>query len=139
MILIRTFEPEDYEMICEWSEGHKKRGQERLMPLELLPTIGQVAYEDSDNLDLAAMWLYLAQGSTVCFAEHAITKPKLEVKTASSALLSLTICLRMLAANLGYQLMVAHCSPAMARYLEKSKWSRGQSDLIAMWSPTKED
>jgi hypothetical protein len=134
MILIRTFQPDDYEMISEWFKGHKNR-REHMMPLELLPPIGQVAYDDSDNLDLAAMWLYLAQASTICFAEHAITRPKLSVKTASAALLSLTVCLRMLAANLGYQLMVAHCAPGMARYLERVKWDRGQNDLVAMWSP----
>ena len=144
-IQLRVFTPEDYDMICDWFEGHSRRnpdGRIRVPPIEVFPPIGQIAYrysEEEENEDLAAMWLYLAQGSPVCFLEHVITKPGLNVSQAVKALNAIFTCMKMLANKEGYLFMATHSPPGLVRYMLKLGWSKGIPNLTTMWTLTRQE
>lgn len=134
-IQLRVYEPSDYEMVAAWNRGHKRHpnspADSVFVPPHLLPPIGQIAFREDE--DLAALWLYLAQASPVCFAEHALTKPGLDARTASLALLSITCALEEVATGFGYQLMVVHTRPAMARYMQRVRWIQGETGMTTLF------
>jgi hypothetical protein len=142
MILIRTYEPKDYEMIAQWHAGHKlhHRSAAPFIPKEAVPPIGQVAYreKDGEREDIAAMFLYLAQAVPVCFVEHATTKPGLAVRTSIQALSSLLLCLKEAARNMGCLMMVSHTIPAIARYMKRAGWHESAKGLVSMVTLTNE-
>ena len=140
---IRVFEPgNDYAMICQWFEEHKKREafNETLVapPLELLPPIGIVVYRTDgwEKEDLAAVWLYQALGAPVCFVEHVITKPGLRMATTKLALIHCQKYLKGLALTIGCRLLIAHTLLPIARYLKRENWHEGERDMVSMYTST---
>ena len=137
VIQIRIYEANDYEMISEWHRNHKlhhTHNRVPFVPKESLPPIGQIAFRERE--DIAVMFLYLAQAVPVCFVEHAITKPGLPLKTSVLALLSLLSCLKQVAKDLGFLVMMAHTIPAIGRYMKRADWHESATGLVRMWTLT---
>lgn len=132
MILIRTFEPKDYDMVCEWFAGHKNTGKRKFPSRAVLSPIGQIAYDSKEEVDLVAVWLYMAQGTPVCFMEHGISKPGLHGRTVTLAFITLLGCMRKLAESLGYKVMITHCSPRLARICKKHGWHQDNADVTTL-------
>lgn len=128
MIQLRVFTPEDYPMICQWALAHGKGFV--MPPLEHLPTIGQIAFREDG--DLAAIWLYLTMATPVCFLEHGVTRPGISLKTAKEAFISMEKCLKEVAASLGYQVMISHCSPGMARVVKAQGWVTANENITTL-------
>jgi hypothetical protein len=109
-ITCRPYEFSDYEMVCDWWRGHGKVP----IPDLLLPRCGFVAEE---NGPLAAAWLYFDTSTPVCFIGQAITRPKLSIAEASSALLAVVQCLKHEAVVYRAVIMQVFLPKGMARYL----------------------
>lgn len=130
---LRPYAPEDHAMILEWCQAHGHAG----MPQAVLPKLGAICQIDGE--DAAAMWLYMDNSVGVCFAEYAITRPKLKTKQAKDALLCILGFLKLEAAANGYSLMIVHTFPAIARYLAESGFTKQPSELVALWNKTQEE
>ena len=138
MYLVRMYEPEaDHRMIEEWAAGHGKVAP----PREFLPKLGVISKEvrDETREDLAALWLYMDNSVGVCFAEHAIAKPGLSVKRAKRALLRALDCLRKLAGEMSYGVMLLHTPEGMARHLAKEGFHQAEKGLCGLWTIIKEN
>jgi hypothetical protein len=82
-MIIRSFEPHEYEYISTW---FKVRWGDAAPPLSALPTTGWVA--EVDGAPSAAIWLYISN-STVGFMEWAVTNPDMPPVSAVRALKAL--------------------------------------------------
>lgn len=134
---LRRFDPDrDYDMIRAWFKGHPHTEKLEAPPKEILPPLGCVVYRVGAHgeEDIAASWLYLAQGSPVCFFDHVITKPGLRASTASRALLISIEHFKATALGLGYALMITHTIAPIARYLRREGWRQIEGEWIAMYT-----
>lgn len=132
-IQIRVYEDSDYETIAQWYAA--RHPVMPFVPRELLPPIGQIAFADGE--DLAAMWLYLAAGSPVAFIEYAVSKPGVPVSLAAKALMTIEEVLGSVAVMFNCRLLVAHVRPAFTRYMKRTGWTGGASNLVAMYKAIK--
>ncbi|GAT32517.1 hypothetical protein TSACC_2916 [Terrimicrobium sacchariphilum] len=117
---LREFDPaRDYAMIEEWHAEHGRCAP----PLQMLPRLGIIIYEQPSGRDLAAIWLYMDNSVGVCFPEQIVTRPGLGMKAARAALLTGLDFLKRRARALGYWAMVVHTLPAIARTLKSRGWA----------------
>lgn len=122
-ITCRPFEFSDYEMVCEWWCGHGKVP----IPDLLLPRCGFIA---EDRGPLAAAWMFFDTSTPVCFVGQAVTRPKLSVEEASSALVALVNNFKREALISRAVLMMVFLPRGMARYLpEFSEDARSLDNL----------
>lgn len=138
MYLVRMFDPEtDYEMIEQWALGHGKAAP----PKGFLPKLGVISQEVKGETreDIAALWLYMDNSVGVCFAEHAIAKPGLTIKRAKAALLRALDCLRTLAGEMNYGVMLLHTPAGMARHLAQEGFHEAEKGLCGLWTIIKEN
>lgn len=137
MYLVRMYEPEaDYGMIEEWARGHGKNPP----PAPILPRLGIVVREigAKKSTDVAALWLYMDNSVGVCFAEHVITMPGLSLKRAKAALLRAIDCLRKLASEMNYAVMMVHTLPGIARFLRNAGFRSAGEGRVTMAALTNE-
>jgi len=116
---LREFDPaRDYAMIEEWHAEHGKCAP----PLQMLPRLGIIIYEEPSGCDLAAIWLYMDNSVGVCFPEHVVARPGLALKESRAAVLVGMEFLKRRAKAMGYWALVVHVQPAIARILKSSGW-----------------
>lgn len=107
----RPFEQTDLPMIREWWKAHG----EGEFPEKLLPPLGVVV--EREGLPVCALWLFMAVGIGVCFAEFPVSKPGLSMREAKEAFTCAVGALEAAARANDYGVMVCHTLPPIARIM----------------------
>lgn len=134
---IRLYCPDDYPLFDEWHNGHGKCAVSQ----SILPKLGVVvlACGDGEPLPVAFLFLYMDNSVGVSFLDHIVTRPGLSVSRARKALLWGMLCLRKLAAEMDYGIMICHTLPAIARFLGREGWHSMAEGRISMISLTRQE
>ena len=133
---IRSYCPEDYSAFEEWHNAHGKCPP----PQSILPKLGIVVLEcgEGEPMPVAFLFLYLDNSVGVSFLDHIVTRPGLSATRARNSLLWGMRCLRKLAADMDYGVMLCHTLPAIARTLGREGWHAMTDGKVSMISLTKE-
>lgn len=131
-IAIRHYEPADYEMLCAWRHARGKTS----IPEIMLPKCGVVC--ELDGEPVSALFLHMDNSNGMCMADHAVSAPGISLKTAREAFRHCMECLKKIAADFGYHTIAVFTYPGIARILERHGFRKADSNLMQMFSPTKE-
>jgi hypothetical protein len=130
-ITMREFTEADHDMISEWCYFHGKHPR----PLPMLPKCGVIC--EMEGEPVSALFLCMDNSSGMCMADHAVSRPRLPLKTALEAFRHCMTCLQKIARGFGYHTMAVFTAPGIARILERQgfqKLSDNQVFLISSLS-----
>jgi len=127
---IRAYAAGDFELLTEWWLAHD--GQRR--PETILPRCGVVC--SINDKPAAALFLHMDNSCGMCMVEHAVSRPGLSLKKARAAFGHCVACLKKIAGVHGYHTMAVYCPEPIAYILERTGFSRGEDNLVQLFSGT---
>ena len=125
LLLLRSYQPSDYEKLCSWCEAHERRPP----PEATLPPLGVCVYRTADGVtheEMLFLFLYLAQGCPICFLEHLTSRPGMTSTQTWRATAAACNHFKSLAASMGYRVMVCHTLRAIARLMIHEGWKKSE-------------
>lgn len=130
---LRMFERErDYPTMVEWCDAHGTQAA----PAALLPPLGVVV--ERAGKDVAMLFLYFSLSCPVAFIDGAVTAPKTPVRQTVEALGTAYGYLKNEANVNGYSVMLAHVSPAFAKFMGRYGFNIQQEGMVRMFALTGE-
>ena len=107
----RLYAADDLPMVADWWRAHG----EGEFPAALLPPLGVVIQRGA--VAVAALWLFMAVGCGVCFAEFPVSKPGLSMRESRDAFGVALGALEAAAVANDYGVMICHTLPPIARMM----------------------
>lgn len=107
----RLYEPADLPMVADWWRAHG----EGEFPSKLLPPLGVIVMRGAQAV--AALWLFMAAGCGVCFAEFPVSAPGLSMRESRDAFRTAVGALEEAAKANDYGVMICHTLPPIARIM----------------------
>lgn len=98
-------------MVADWWRTHG----EGEFPAALLPPLGVIVQRGASSV--AALWLFMAAGCGVCFAEFPVSAPGLSMRESRDAFGVALGALEAAAVANDYGVMICHTLPPIARIM----------------------
>lgn len=131
-IHMRPYTDNDYEMLSQWWHAHGKQRR----PEQMLPKCGVVC--ELDGKPVSALFLHMDNSCGMCMADHAVSAPRLNLKTARIAFQHCVDCIKKIARDLGYHTIAITTYAGIARILKKRGFVEISADQVALINSTKE-
>jgi hypothetical protein len=112
-MILKVFEPEQYEMVANWWDAHHWHA----VPKEFLSKTG-LLIEDEDGTPRAAVWLYRTD-SPVMMAEWLVTNPDNSARESYVAVKELLENVKAIADNAGAYLMTFLQDESLVKVFQK--------------------
>lgn len=132
-ITLREFTDADHDMISEWCYFHGRHPR----PLAMLPKCGVIC--EIEGEPVSALFLCMDNSSGMCMADHAVSKPRLPLKTALEAFRHCMNCLQKIARGFGYHTMAVFTYNGIARVLKNQGFQELNRDQVFLVKPLLEE